>query len=383
MPERLTATIWFQPSIDTLRKLRFGWLMPALLMSTSTRPWRFAISAAAFATSCWSETSSAMLSPLPAALICFSLADKVSRLLPEMITCAPALASSIPPAKPMPEPPPVIQTTLPFGILLRTEQVLALLVGHLRAPPVGEHLHRALHRGALEDGVAPLLERRKVVDVHALALGRAQPRHGRHVGDGVLVARQVLAFPQSPIHDAVETIRFVLVAVHGVLDLLRRVAEEVVRLAEHRADVAHLEHGPLHHLPALAQVLRQELAGLRGEVEEHRTRFGERERLAVGAVGIDHRRHLVVGRDLEEVGLELVAHADVDRVHVVLEAGLLQHDVDLVAVRGGPGIELNHRRLSPGFQRSCRASLACAGRSRSRRSRERRAASRPGSRRNA
>src|SRR5688572_25671263 len=262
MPERLTATIWFQPSIDTLRKLRFGWLMPALLMSTSTRPWRFAISAAAFATSCWSETSSAMLSPLPAALICFSLADKVSRLLPEMITCAPALASSIPPAKPMPEPPPVIQTTLfcrlSFGILLRTEQVLALLVGHLRAPPVGEHLHRALHRRALEDRVAPLLQRRKVVDVHALALGRAQPRHRRHVGDGVFVARQILAFPQPSIDDSVEAIRFVLVAVHGVLDLLRRVAQKVVRLPEHRADVAHLEHGPLHHLPALAQILRQE-----------------------------------------------------------------------------------------------------------------------------
>src|SRR5688572_2580001 len=346
MPERLTATIWFQPSIDTLRKLRFGWLMPALLMSTSTRPWRFAISAAAFATSCWSETSSAMLSPLPAALICFSLADKVSRLLPEMITCAPALASSMPPAKPMPEPPPVIQTTLPFGILLRAEQVLSLLIGHLRAPPVGEHLHRALHRGALEDGVAPLLQRRKLVDVHALALGRAQPRHGRHVGDGVLVARQILAFPQPSIHNAVETIRFVLVAVHGVLDLLRRVAQEVVRLPEHRADVAHLEHGPLHHLPALAQVLRQEPAGFRREVEQHRAGFGERERLAARPVGIDHRRHLVVGRDLEEFGLELVAGADIDRDHAVRGAGLLEHDVNLVAVGRRPGIEIDHGAIS-------------------------------------
>src|SRR5688572_31283170 len=347
MPERLTATIWFQPSIDTLRKLRFGWLMPALLMSTSTRPWRFAISAAAFATSCWSETSSAMLSPLPAALICFSLADKVSRLLPEMITCAPALASSIPPAKPMPEPPPVIQTTLPFGILLRTEEILALLVGHLRAPPVGEHLHRALHRRALEDRIAPLLERRKVVDVHALALGRAQPRHRRHVGDGVLVARQILALPQPPIHNPVEAIRFVLVAVHGVLDLLRRVAQKVVRLPEHRADVAHLEHGPLHHLPALAQILRQEPAGLGRQIEKHRAGLGERERLAVGTVGIHHRRHLVVGRDLEEIGLELVAGADIDRDHAVRRAGLLEHDVDLVAVGRRPRVQVDHEIVSP------------------------------------
>src|SRR3990170_6214724 len=187
MPERLTATIWFQPSIETLRKLRFGWLIPALLMRTSTRPWRLAISAAPFATSCWSETSSAMLSPLPAALISFSAFFSVSALRPETTTCAPAFASSIPPAKPMPEPPPVIQTTLPFGILLRAKEVLSLLVGHLRAAPIGEHLHRALHRRALQDRGAPLLERRKVVDVHALALGCAQPGHGRHVGDRVLV----------------------------------------------------------------------------------------------------------------------------------------------------------------------------------------------------
>src|SRR3990170_6668812 len=196
MPERLTATIWFQPSIETLRKLRFGWLMPALLMRTSMRPWRLAISAAPFATSCWSATSSAMLSPLPAALISFSAFFNVSALRPEMTTCAPAFASSIPPANPMPDPPPVIQTTLPFGILLRAEQNLLLLLGHLRSAPIGEHLHRALHRRALEDRVAPLLERRIVVDVHALSLGRAQPGHGGHVGDGVLVARQIFALSQ-------------------------------------------------------------------------------------------------------------------------------------------------------------------------------------------
>src|SRR6185503_8586846 len=259
--------IWFQPSIETLRKLRFGWLMPALLIRMSTRPWRLAISAAAFATSFWSATSSAIASPLPAALISFSAFFSVSALRPDTITCAPALASSMPPASPMPEPPPVIQQTLfsrlPLGILHVAEQILPLLVSHLRAAPVGEHLHRALHRRALEDRITPLLERRVFVDVHALALGRAQPWHGRHVGDGVLVAREVFRFFQSTVDHAIQAIRLVLVAVHRVLDLLRRVAEEVMRLAEHRADVPHLEHGPLHHLPALAQVLRQESAGLR------------------------------------------------------------------------------------------------------------------------
>src|SRR5688572_9456041 len=151
----------------------------------------------------------------------------------------------MPPARPMPEPPPVIHATLPWRlpicVLPGTEEVLALFVGHLRAAPVGEHLQRALHRRALGDAIAPAFHLRVLVDVHALPLGRAQPRHDRHVGDGVFAARQPLAFVQSFFEHAVQAVRLVLVAVHRVLDLLRRIAEEVVRLAEHRADVSHLE----------------------------------------------------------------------------------------------------------------------------------------------
>jgi len=106
--------------------------------------------------------------------------------------------------------------------------------------------------------------------------------------------------------------------------------------------VAHLEHHPLHHLPAQPQVRRQKFSGFRRQVEQHRARFGERERLAARTVGVDHRGHLVVGRYLEELRLELVAGADVDRVHVVGRARFLEHDVDLVAVWGRPGVELDH-----------------------------------------
>src|SRR5262245_25654089 len=194
--------------------------MPALFTRMSMRPWRLRIDCAVRATSFWSETSHEIASPLPAAFSCFSLASRVSRLRPEMITCTPALASSMPPASPMPEPPPVIQATLPPGILRVAEQVLPLLVGHRGAAAIGEQLARALNRRALEDRVAPSLDRRVLVDVYALALGRAQPRHDRHVGDGVLVTGNVLAFLQSSIDDAVEPVRLVLVAVHRVLDLL-------------------------------------------------------------------------------------------------------------------------------------------------------------------
>src|SRR5205814_5879901 len=78
------------------------------------------------------------------------------------------------------------------------------------------------------------------------------------------------------------------------------------------------------------------------QVKEHRARLGERERLSVRALVVDHRRDLVVRRDGEELGLELIAGADIDRMHTVLKARLLEHDVDLVPVGRRPGIKVDH-----------------------------------------
>src|SRR2546425_5329198 len=316
MPDRLMATIWSQPSTETFLKLRFGRLMPALLTRMSMRPCRLRIAAAIFATSGLSATSTASVSPLPAALSCFSAAASVSLLRPEMTTWAPARASSRAPARPMPEPPPVIQATLPASILLRAEQHLRLLLAEARRLPaaIRQYLDGSLHRGPLGDAVAPALHVGIVVDVHALALGRAQPRHDRHVGAGVFAAGDPVAVFQLFLNHPVEPVGLVLVAVHRVLDLLARVLQEMVRLPEHRADVPHLEHGPLHHLPAIAQVPGPELAGLGGQVEQHRARLGEREGFSARAFLVDHRRDLVVRRDGEKLGLELVAGADVDGV---------------------------------------------------------------------
>src|SRR5438270_94084 len=230
MPERLTATIWSQPSTETLRKLRLGRLMPALLTRMSMRPCRLSTAAAIFATSALSATSTASASPLPAALSCFSAAASVSLLRPEMTTWAPARASSIAPARPMPEPPPVIQASLPASILSAAEEHFGLLLaeaGGLPAP-LSEHFDASLHRRPRGNALAPALHVGILVDVHALA------------------------------------------------------------------------------------------------------------------ILVDHRRDLVVRRDGEKLGLELVAGADVDGVDAVREPGLLEHDVDLVAVRGRPGIEVDH-----------------------------------------
>ena len=50
---------------------------------------------------------------------------------------------------------------------------------------------------------------------------------------------------------------------------------------------------------------------------------------------------LLFGLIVRKLGLELVALADVDRVRAVGQAALLQHDVDLVAVGRGPGIDVD------------------------------------------
>src|SRR5690348_1937307 len=147
------------------------------------------------------------------AVTCFAAASSVERVRPEIAILAPSLANSTAAASPMPEPPPVIHATLPSSVLLGTEEHLRLFFAEARrlAPPLGEHFQALLDRGALGDAIAPALQVRVLVDVHALALRCAQPRHGRHVGDGVLVARQPLALRELAIEHAVQAVRLVLV----------------------------------------------------------------------------------------------------------------------------------------------------------------------------
>src|SRR5262249_59796923 len=85
-----------------------------------------------------------------------------------------------------------------------------------------------------------------------------------------------------------------------------------------------------------------ELSALPGEVDQDRAGLENRDRLSVGTVAIDDRGDLVVRADPEELRLELLARADVHRADLVLEAGLLERDVDLVSVWRRPRIHLDH-----------------------------------------
>jgi len=104
-----------------------------------------------------------------------------------------------------------------------------------------------------------------------------------------------------------------------------------------------LPEQPLDDLDPAVQVFRQELAGFLCEVLEDRSRFEDADQAAAdGWRIVDDRRDPVIGRDPQELGLELIAPADVDRQDAVREAGLFEEDGDLVPIRGGPVIEIDH-----------------------------------------
>jgi hypothetical protein len=116
---------------------------------------------------------------------------------------------------------------------------------------------------------------------------------------------------------------------------------EEAELAEHRADAAHLEHHPLDGLVAAGRILRDQLAGLVGEIQQDRAGFEQRERLAVRAVRIDDRGDLVVRVQRQERGRELVVGVEAHEMRLVGQAGFLEHDRHLDAVRRRQRVELD------------------------------------------
>src|SRR5581483_2658757 len=128
----------------------------------------------------------------------------------------------------------------------------------------------------------------------------------------------------------------------GISTALFRLRPEVTGLAEIRADAAYLHEKPLQHFVLLRLVLRQELAGLAGEINQDRPGFENRQRLAAQTVPVDDRGDFVVRTDLEKFRFELVAPLDVDRMRGVWKAGFLKHDMDFAAIRGRPTVNVDH-----------------------------------------
>jgi hypothetical protein len=60
---------------------------------------------------------------------------------------------------------------------------------------------------------------------------------------------------------------------------------------------------------------------------------------------IDDGGNAIVGADLQELGRELISLADVHGKNGVGKLHLLEHDVDLVPVGRGPGVNVDHSSL--------------------------------------
>src|SRR2546430_723920 len=121
------------------------------------------------------------------------------------------------------------------------------------------------------------------------------------------------AFSRDDLEGASEAASTGLMSMPAMLRDRRTVASAplVLRLAEHRADAAHLEHHPLQHFVLGTVRLRHEFPGLGREVDQDRTGFEHRDRLAVRTFRVRDGGNLVVRADLQEIGLELVARPDV------------------------------------------------------------------------
>src|ERR1019366_4304990 len=122
---------------------------------------------------------------------------------------------------------------------------------------------------------------------------------------------------------------------------------EMMVLAGHWAKAVNLPEEVIRAPGSAAQILGQELAGFSGEIEEDGARFENRPRRAAiaGILAVD-RRNAVVGGNRQEFQLELVPAAQIDRKDSVGKSCLFKEERDLVAVWGGPIIEIHHRSMS-------------------------------------
>ena len=224
------------------------------------------------------------------------------------------------------------------------EQDLLVLVAHLLRPVDRVALGIGRDRGGLVvDGLEPAFQVLEIVEVLALPLIGHDPGIGRHIGDRI-GARDIVATFELTIEHAIEPVRLVDVAVDRIGDLLRRVGREVVVLPRHGTEAAHLPEQPFDRLGTTARIARQEPAGLFGEIEQDGAGLEQRDRrAAVLRLVVDDGRHAVVRGDLEEVGLELLALADIDRVDRIGRVRLFEEQRDLVPVGRRPVIEVDHR----------------------------------------
>jgi len=144
-------------------------------------------------------------------------------------------------------------------VLRRPEQELARLVVADRLAQPGQYLDAALHRRPGRDGLEPGLDRGSRRG-RCPGSSTSAAREDGDVGDRVFVAGHERRSGRGACRARRRASSPRCCSVDGVGDLLRGVHPEVVRLAKHRPDAAHLEHQPLERRIAAAQIGRRESA---------------------------------------------------------------------------------------------------------------------------
>mmetsp|Transcript_14551 Transcript_14551/g.57151 ORF Transcript_14551/g.57151 Transcript_14551/m.57151 type:complete len:246 (+) Transcript_14551:55-792(+) len=171
----------------------------------------------------------------------------------------------------------------------------------------------------------------------------AHPREPRNVSNGIVVASDVGPVGEVLVEHVEQALRLLCVALDAVLDLLRRILEEVAELAKVRR-CALQEEEPVQSLHS-RRALRQQLGVvLLCQVKEDVARLEHLHWLTTRALAVEQRRDLAVGVEVDEAARELVSLHNVDEVGVVLDdvrAELLEKNGDLLAVGRGEGVELD------------------------------------------
>ena len=165
-------------------------------------------------------------------------------------------------------------------------QKFVTLAVHLRFVAQRE---AALHTRAFAYRFEPALKIREVAQVLPLAFVRHDPRPTGDIGDRVLTG-QVLMVAQLPLHDAVQSIDFLRIALDAIRHVFKREGSKVVRLSGHRAEAADLPEQPGLDASSFFELGGQKLPGFLGQVNQD----GAGLEHADPGVLIDDRRDLVV-----------------------------------------------------------------------------------------
>ena len=178
-----------------------------------------------------------------------------------------------------------------------------------------------------------------------------QPRIHRHVGDGVFAGGEPFAVGEMQVHHVVEPVGLPHVA-RRCRPRACRARNDPGRTCRTRAPARASGRRSTSGTSAIAWCRAASSArSERSARPSPRDRTGSRpdsnseisfppgpSRSIIAGV-------LLLGLILRNAGLELLALADHDRVRLVGQTALLEHDMDLVAVRGRPSVEIDHRRL--------------------------------------